>query len=107
MICRYDGVAEAHLGKVVTGAVMTVPVSFSDSQGQAGMNVLRIISEPTPAAVAYGIEKKDGGQRNVLNFGFGGGIFDITVLTIDDGILATKPTAVDILLRGSDFDSRK
>ncbi|KAK8404746.1 hypothetical protein O3P69_007769 [Scylla paramamosain] len=86
--------AEAYLGTTVKDAVITVPAYFNDSQRQAtkdagtisGMNVLRIINEPTAAAIAYGLDKKVGGERNVLIFDLGGGTFDVSILTIEDGI---------------------
>ena len=86
--------AEAYLGKSVTNAVITVPAYFNDSQRQAtkdagtisGLNVLRIINEPTAAAIAYGLDKNGRGERNVLIFDLGGGTFDVSILTINDGI---------------------
>ncbi|XP_052252740.1 LOW QUALITY PROTEIN: heat shock cognate 71 kDa protein-like [Dreissena polymorpha] len=110
--------AEAFLGKTVTNAVITVPAYFNDSQRQAtkdagtisGMNVLRIINEPTAAAIAYGLDKKRedkvGGERNVLIFDLGGGTFDVSILTIEDGIFEVKSTSGDTHLGGEDFDNR-
>ena len=106
--------AEAFLGKPVKDAVVTVPAYFNDSQRQAtkdagtisGMNVLRIINEPTAAAIAYGLDKKGKGERNVLIFDLGGGTFDVSVLTIEDGIFEVKSTAGDTHLGGEDFDNR-
>ena len=106
--------AEAYLGKTVTDAVVTVPAYFNDSQRQAtkdagaiaGLNVLRIINEPTAAAIAYGLDKKVGGERNVLIFDLGGGTFDVSILTIEDGIFEVKSTAGDTHLGGEDFDNR-
>jgi len=106
--------AEAYLGKTVTDAVVTVPAYFNDSQRQAtkdagtisGLNVLRIINEPTAAAIAYGLDKKVGVERNVLIFDLGGGTFDVSVLTIEDGIFEVKSTAGDTHLGGEDFDNR-
>merc|ERR1712002_1038715 len=106
--------AEAYLGMTVTDAVVTVPAYFNDSQRQAtkdagiisGLNVLRIINEPTAAAIAYGLDKKVGGERNVLIFDLGGGTFDVSILTIEDGIFEVKSTAGDTHLGGEDFDSR-
>jgi L1 cell adhesion molecule like protein len=106
--------AEAYLGKTVTNAVITVPAYFNDSQRQAtkdagtisGMNVLRIINEPTAAAIAYGLDKKAVGERNVLIFDLGGGTFDVSILSIDDGIFEVKSTAGDTHLGGEDFDNR-
>jgi len=106
--------AEAYLGKDVPNAVVTVPAYFNDSQRQAtkdagaiaGMNVLRIINEPTAAAIAYGLDKKVGAERNVLIFDLGGGTFDVSVLSIEDGIFEVKSTAGDTHLGGEDFDNR-
>lgn len=108
--------AEAYLGKTVTNAVITVPAYFNDSQRQAtkdagaiaGLNVLRIINEPTAAAIAYGLDKKTAGtgERNVLIFDLGGGTFDVSILTIEDGIFEVKSTAGDTHLGGEDFDNR-
>jgi molecular chaperone DnaK (HSP70) len=86
-------VAEAYLGKPVTGAVITVPAYFNDAQRQATkdagaiakLNVLRIINEPTAAAIAYGLDKKNG-EQNILIFDCGGGTFDVSVLQVEDGI---------------------
>merc|ERR1712164_127222 len=105
--------AESFLGKEVKDAVVTVPAYFNDSQRQAtkdagaiaGMNVLRIINEPTAAAIAYGLDKK-GGEKNVLIFDLGGGTFDVSLLTIEDGIFEVKATAGDTHLGGEDFDNR-
>ena len=90
-------VAEAYLGKEVKNAVITVPAYFNDSQRQAtkdagtisGLNVLRIINEPTAAAIAYGLDKREG-ERNVLIFDLGGGTFDVSLLTIEDGIFEVR-----------------
>ncbi|XP_030051018.1 heat shock 70 kDa protein-like [Microcaecilia unicolor] len=106
--------AEAYLGHPVTNAVVTVPAYFNDSQRQAtkdagaiaGLNVLRIINEPTAAAIAYGLDKSGRGERNVLIFDLGGGTFDVSILTIDDGIFEVKATAGDTHLGGEDFDNR-
>jgi len=106
--------AEAYLGKAVPNAVVTVPAYFNDSQRQAtkdagaiaGINVLRIINEPTAAAIAYGLDKKVGAERNVLIFDLGGGTFDVSVLSIEDGIFEVKSTAGDTHLGGEDFDNR-
>merc|ERR1712164_175636 len=105
--------AESFLGKEVKDAVVTVPAYFNDSQRQAtkdagaiaGLNVLRIINEPTAAAIAYGLDKK-GGEKNVLIFDLGGGTFDVSILTIEDGIFEVKATAGDTHLGGEDFDNR-
>ncbi|BFZ04282.1 hypothetical protein BsWGS_07321 [Bradybaena similaris] len=107
--------AEAYLGHKVTDAVITVPAYFNDSQRQAtkdagaiaGLNVLRIINEPTAAALAYGLDKGHKGEKNVLIFDLGGGTFDVSVLTIDDSSLfEVKATAGDTHLGGEDFDNR-
>ncbi|BCR83868.1 molecular chaperone Hsp70 [Aspergillus chevalieri] len=106
--------AEAYLGGTVNNAVITVPAYFSDSQRQAtkdsgliaGLNVLRIINEPTAAAIAYGLDKKGEGERNVLIFDLGGGTFDVSLLTIEEGIFEVKATAGDTHLGGEDFDNR-
>lgn len=107
--------AEAYLGTTVKDAVITVPAYFNDSQRQAtkdagaiaGINVLRIINEPTAAALAYGLDKNLKGERNVLIFDLGGGTFDVSVLTIDEGSLfEVKSTAGDTHLGGEDFDNR-
>ncbi|XP_073426800.1 heat shock-related 70 kDa protein 2 [Dendrobates tinctorius] len=114
VLTKMKEIAEAYLGKKVPNAVITVPAYFNDSQRQAtkdagtiaGINVLRIINEPTAAAIAYGLDKKGGGEQNVLIFDLGGGTFDVSVLTIDDGIFEVKSTAGDTHLGGEDFDNR-
>jgi len=106
-------IAEAYLGKEVKNAVVTVPAYFNDSQRQAtkdagnisGLNVLRIINEPTAAAIAYGLDQK-GDEKNVLIFDLGGGTFDVSLLTIEEGIFEVKATAGDTHLGGEDFDNR-
>ena len=107
--------AEAYLGQTITDAVITVPAYFNDSQRQAtkdaghiaGLNVLRIINEPTAAALAYGLDKNLKGERNVLIFDLGGGTFDVSILTIDEGSLfEVRATAGDTHLGGEDFDNR-
>merc|ERR1711906_46598 len=106
--------AEAFTGKSVKDVVVTVPAYFNDSQRKAtkdagaiaGLNVLRIINEPTAAAIAYGLDKKTAGETNVLIFDLGGGTFDVSLLTIDDGIFEVKATAGDTHLGGEDFDNR-
>merc|ERR1711916_230929 len=106
-------ISEAYLGREVKNAVVTVPAYFNDSQRQAtkdagtiaGLNVLRIINEPTAAAIAYGLDKKDG-ERNVLIFDLGGGTFDVSLLTIEEGIFEVKATAGNTHLGGEDFDNR-
>ncbi len=107
--------AEAYLGEKVKDAVVTVPAYFNDSQRQAtkdagtiaGLNVMRIINEPTAAAIAYGLNKEKGsGEKNVLIFDLGGGTFDVSLLSIDEGIFEVKATAGDTHLGGEDFDNR-
>ncbi|CEG72248.1 Putative Heat shock protein 70 (Fragment) [Rhizopus microsporus] len=106
--------SESYLGTTVSSAVITVPAYFNDSQRQAtkdagtiaGLNVLRIINEPTAAAIAYGLDKKTKGEANVLIFDLGGGTFDVSLLTIEEGIFEVKATAGDTHLGGEDFDNR-
>ncbi|KAK6126982.1 hypothetical protein DH2020_039271 [Rehmannia glutinosa] len=108
--------AESFLGYQIKNAVVTVPAYFNDSQRQAtkdagaiaGLNVLRIINEPTAAAIAYGLDKKSSrrGEQNVLVFDLGGGTFDVSLLTIEEGIFEVKATAGDTHLGGEDFDNR-
>ena len=106
-------VAEAYLGKKVTHAVVTVPAYFNDAQRQAtkdagviaGLNVMRIINEPTAAAIAYGLDKKEG-EKNILVFDLGGGTFDVSLLTIDNGVFEVVATNGDTHLGGEDFDQR-
>lgn len=107
-------IAEAYLGETVTDAVVTVPAYFNDSQRQAtkdagtiaGLNILRIINEPTAAAIAYGLDKQsEKVEKNVLIFDCGGGTFDVSVLTIDNSIFEVKATAGDTHLGGEDFDT--
>merc|ERR1711966_78958 len=117
ILLKMKEIAESFLGKEVKNAVITVPAYFNDSQRQAtkdagaitGLNVLRIINEPTAAAIAYGLDKKASGvkaERNVLIFDLGGGTFDVSLLTIEEGIFEVKATAGDTHLGGEDFDSR-
>lgn len=114
VLLKMKETAEAFLGTTVKDAVVTVPAYFNDSQRQAtkdagaiaGLNVLRIINEPTAAAIAYGLDKKGHGERNVLIFDLGGGTFDVSILTIEDGIFEVKSTAGDTHLGGEDFDNR-
>ncbi|UZP45967.1 hypothetical protein NXS19_013779 [Fusarium pseudograminearum] len=106
-------VAEGYLGKKVTHAVVTVPAYFNDNQRQAtkdagiiaGLNVLRIVNEPTAAAIAYGLDKNDG-ERQIIVYDLGGGTFDVSLLSIDDGIFEVLATAGDTHLGGEDFDQR-
>jgi len=115
VLVKMKETAEAYLGTPITEAVITVPAYFNDSQRQAtkdagviaGLNVLRIINEPTAAAIAYGLDKKKGqGECNVLIFDLGGGTFDVSILSIEDGIFEVKSTAGDTHLGGEDFDNR-
>ncbi len=106
-------IAEAYLSKKVTHAVVTVPAYFNDAQRQAtkdagvisGLTVMRIINEPTAAAIAYGLDKKEG-EKNILVFDLGGGTFDVSVLTIDNGVFEVVATNGDTHLGGEDFDNR-
>ena len=105
--------AEAYLGKEINHAVVTVPAYFNDAQRQAtkdagviaGLNVVRIINEPTAAAIAYGLDKKEG-EKNILVYDLGGGTFDVTLLTIDNGVFEVLSTNGDTHLGGEDFDQR-
>jgi len=115
VLIKMKKTAEAYLGREVTDAVVTVPAYFNDSQRTAtrdagviaGLNVLRIINEPTAAAIAYGLDKRKGeGECNVLIFDLGGGTFDVSILNIVDGIFEVKSTAGDTHLGGEDFDNR-
>jgi len=114
VLTKMKETAEAYLGGTVNNAVVTVPAYFNDSQRQAtkdagiisGLNVLRIINEPTAAAIAYGLDKKGVGEKNVLIFDLGGGTFDVSLLTIEEGIFEVKATAGDTHLGGEDFDNR-
>jgi len=115
VLTKMKETAEAYLGDKVPNAVITVPAYFNDAQRQAtkdagsiaGLNVLRIINEPTAAAIAYGLDKvTDQGERNVLIFDLGGGTFDVSLLSIEDGIFEVKATAGDTHLGGEDFDNR-
>ncbi|XP_039128040.1 heat shock cognate 70 kDa protein 2-like [Dioscorea cayenensis subsp. rotundata] len=116
VLTKMKEIAEAYLGTTIKNAVVTVPAYFNDSQRQAtkdagviaGLNVMRIINEPTAAAIAYGLDKKGGssGEKNVLIFDLGGGTFDVSLLTIEEGIFEVKATAGDTHLGGEDFDNR-
>jgi len=107
-------IAEAYLGVSIKDAVVTVPAYFNDAQRQAtkdagtiaGLNVLRIINEPTAAAIAYGLDKKGEGEKNVLIFDSGGGTFDVSLLTIEDGVFEVRATGGNGHLGGEDFDNR-
>jgi L1 cell adhesion molecule like protein len=114
VLSKMKETAESYLGGTVSDAVITVPAYFNDSQRQAtkdagsisGLNVLRIINEPTAAAIAYGLDKKGSGEMNVLIYDMGGGTFDVSLFTIEDGIFEVKATAGDTHLGGEDFDNR-
>ena len=113
VLTKMKDIAEAYIGETVNDVVITVPAYFNDSQRQstkdaaaiAGLNVLRIINEPTAAAIAYGLDNKDGNEKNVLIFDLGGGTFDVSLLNIEDGIFEVKATAGDTHLGGEDFDN--
>jgi heat shock protein 5 len=113
ILMKMKSIAESYLGREVKHAVITVPAYFNDSQRQstkdagviAGLNVLRIINEPTAAAIAYGLDKKDK-ERNILVFDLGGGTFDVSLLTIDSGVFEVIATNGDTHLGGEDFDNR-
>ena len=113
ILMKMKDIAEAYLGAEVKHAVVTVPAYFNDAQRQAtkdagtisGMTVQRIINEPTAAAIAYGLDKK-GGEKNILVFDLGGGTFDVTLLTIDNGVFEVLATNGDTHLGGEDFDQR-
>ncbi|XP_024370014.1 luminal-binding protein 4 [Physcomitrium patens] len=113
VLLKMKETAEAYLGKKIKDAVVTVPAYFNDAQRQAtkdagviaGLNVARIINEPTAAAIAYGLDKK-GGEKNILVFDLGGGTFDVSVLTIDNGVFEVLSTNSDTHLGGEDFDQR-
>jgi heat shock protein 1/8 len=113
VLTKMKEIAEAYLGEKVTDAVVTVPAYFGDAQRQAtkdagviaGLNVLRIINEPTAAAIAYGMDNKCAKEKHVLIFDCGGGTHDVTLLSIEDGIFEVKATAGDSHLGGEDFDN--
>ncbi|KAK9808266.1 hypothetical protein WJX73_005089 [Symbiochloris irregularis] len=112
ILTKMKDTAEAYLGKTIKNAVVTVPAYFNDAQRQAtkdagtiaGLNVVRIINEPTAAAIAYGLDKKK--EQNILVFDLGGGTFDVSVLTIDNGVFEVISTSGDTHLGGEDFDHR-
>jgi len=112
VLVKMKETAEGYLGKQIKNAVVTVPAYFNDAQRQAtkdagtiaGLNVARIINEPTAAAIAYGLDKK--GEKNILVFDLGGGTFDVSILTIDNGVFEVISTNGDTHLGGEDFDQR-
>jgi len=114
VLTKMKEVAESFTGKKVTDAVVTVPAYFNDAQRQAtkdaasiaGLNCLRIINEPTAAAIAYGLDKDKSKEMTVLIFDLGGGTFDVSLLNIEEGIFEVKATAGDTHLGGEDFDTR-
>jgi len=114
VLVKMKETAESYIGQTVKDAVVTVPAYFNDSQRQAtkdagriaNLNVLRIINEPTAAAIAYGLDKSTSDERNVLIFDLGGGTFDVSLLTIDDGVFEVMATAGDTHLGGEDFDNK-
>mmetsp|Transcript_19001 Transcript_19001/g.47541 ORF Transcript_19001/g.47541 Transcript_19001/m.47541 type:complete len:637 (-) Transcript_19001:692-2602(-) len=114
VLTKMKEIAEAYVGVPVADAVITVPAYFNDAQRQAtkdaasiaGLNALRIINEPTAAAIAYGLDKKDGKATNILIYDMGGGTFDVSLLKIEDGIFEVKATAGDTHLGGEDFDNK-
>merc|ERR1712012_599783 len=114
VLVKMKETAEAYLGTAVTEAVVTVPAYFNDAQRQAtkdagiiaGLNVMRIITEPTAAAIAYGMDKDKEGEKNILVFDLGGGTFDVSLLTIDSGVFEVVATNGDTHLGGEDFDQR-
>jgi L1 cell adhesion molecule like protein len=114
VLIKMKEIAESYLGVKITDAVITVPAYFNDAQRQAtkdagviaGLNVLRIINEPTAAALAYGLDKKTKQERNILIYDLGGGTFDVTLMTIEDGVFEVKATAGDTHLGGEDLDHR-
>ncbi|KAF8335910.1 heat shock protein 70 [Cantharellus anzutake] len=113
VLIKMKETAEAYLGKKVVNAVVTVPAYFNDAQRQAtkdagtiaGLNVLRIVNEPTAAAIAYGLDKK-GGESQIVVYDLGGGTFDVSLLSIEDGVFEVLATAGDTHLGGEDFDNR-
>jgi heat shock protein 1/8 len=115
ILTKMKETAESYIGESVDSAVITVPAYFNDAQRQstkdagaiAGLNVLRIINEPTAAAIAYGLDQaKDSTEKNILIYDLGGGTFDVTLLNIEDGVFEVKSTAGDTRLGGEDFDTR-
>jgi endoplasmic reticulum chaperone BiP len=113
VLTKMKDIAETFLGETVKNAVVTVPAYFNDAQRQAtkdagtiaGLNVVRILNEPTAAAIAYGLDKKSG-EKNILVFDLGGGTFDVSILTIDSGVFEVVSTHGDTHLGGEDFDQR-
>ena len=114
VLTKMKEIAESFLGKQVKSAVITVPAYFNDAQRQAtkdagtiaGINVLRIINEPTAAAIAYGLDRQQAKEKNILIFDLGGGTFDVSILTIEEGIFEVKATNGHTHLGGEDFDNK-
>tara|TARA_Y100000389_G_scaffold98325_1_gene95002 strand:+ start:2420 stop:4345 length:1926 start_codon:yes stop_codon:yes gene_type:complete len=114
VLTKMKEIAESYLGKTVKNAVVTVPAYFNDAQRAstkdagaiAGLNIIRIINEPTAAAIAYGLDKQSEKEKNILIFDLGGGTFDVSILNIEEGIFEVKATAGDTHLGGEDFDTR-
>lgn len=114
VLTKMKEIAEAYLGQPVKSAVVTCPAYFNDAQRQAtkdagaiaGLNVLRIINEPTAAAIAYGLDRQSKEEKNILIFDLGGGTFDVSLLAIEEGIFEVKATNGDTHLGGEDFDNK-
>jgi heat shock protein 5 len=114
VLAKMKTTAESYLGKEVKNAVVTVPAYFNDAQRQAtktagsiaGLNVMRIVNEPTAAAIAFGLDKQKGPEKNILVFDLGGGTFDVSLLTLDSGVFEVLATNGDTHLGGEDFDDR-
>lgn len=115
VLSKMKDVAEQYLGETVENAVVTVPAYFNDAQRAAtkdagtiaGLNVLRVVNEPTAAALAYGLDKKDDKtERQIIVYDLGGGTFDVSILTVDEGVFEVQATAGDTHLGGEDFDNR-
>ena len=113
VLAKLKEIAESYAGESISDAVITVPAYFTDSQREAtkdaaaiaGLTVLRIINEPTAAALAYGLEKKGGPERNVVVFDLGGGTFDVTIMKIKDCVILVKATSGNTHLGGEDFNT--
>jgi heat shock protein 5 len=114
VLTKMKEVAENYLGQKVTYAVVTVPAYFNDAQRAAtkdagtiaGLNVLRVVNEPTAAALAYGLDKQSESERQIIVYDLGGGTFDVSILTVDSGVFEVLATAGDTHLGGEDFDNR-
>lgn len=115
VLSKMKEVAEQYLGETVVNAVVTVPAYFNDAQRAAtkdagtiaGLNVLRVVNEPTAAALAYGLDKTDDKtERQIIVYDLGGGTFDVSILTVDEGVFEVQSTAGDTHLGGEDFDNR-